>query len=172
MAVVATRLQGIPRAPVRYHWLTNLVLTILLVGPLVGPVFAALGWPVLAWINWPIYLLGENVCPQPVFRLEVLDAPMVVCSRCWAAVGGLWAVWGVYRRTGRGLLWRAWLAQPEALRVGLGLLLLAPWVFDIFAADQGWWFSSHPAMMALGFLGGLGAVQLLLPLATKRTTKE
>jgi hypothetical protein len=167
VAAIATQWPGARPAPIRFHWLTNVVLGILLVGPLVGPVFSALGWPLLAWINWPIYLMGENVCPQPIFRLEFLGAPMVVCSRCWAGVWGLAAVWLVYRGRGRGPMWRTWLAQPELLRVGLALALFAPWVLDIFAADQGWWFTGHPAMIALGFLGGLGAGQLVLPFATR-----
>ena len=137
MATLAARLPAQRRAPVQFHWLANLVLVILLIGPLVGPVFAALGWPILAWINWPIYLMGENVCPQPIFRLEVLGAPMVVCSRCWAGVGGLWAVWLALRAAGRGPLWRAWLAGPEWARVGLALLLFAPWVLDILGRGPG-----------------------------------
>jgi len=123
---------------VRFHPLADGILAVLLVGPLVGPIFHAWGWPVLEWLNWPIYLLGETVCPQPIFRLEVWGAPMVVCSRCWAAVGGLWLIRLGYSRWGRGPGWRAWLAQPEGVRVGLALLLFTPWVLDILAADLGY----------------------------------
>ena len=167
MATIAARLPMRRAEPLRFHPLANLVLGILAVGPLVGPLFAAWHLPLLDLINWPIYLMGENVCPQPIFRLEVLGAPMVVCSRCWAAVGGLWAVRLAYGAWGRGPLWRAWLAQPEPLRVGFALLTFAPWVFDIFAYDMGWWASDHPMMIVLGFVGGLGAGQLILPYATR-----
>jgi hypothetical protein len=43
-----------------------------------------------------------------------------------------------------------------------------PWVLDIAAADLGYWVSDHPVMMLLGFMGGLGAGQLILPYATQR----
>ena len=62
------------RVPVQYTWLTWLVRSILLVGPLVGPVFSRIGWPILGLINWPLYLMGENVCPQPDLVFQVLGA--------------------------------------------------------------------------------------------------
>jgi uncharacterized membrane protein len=168
VAVMAARLQARRLEPVRFHPLADLILTILLVGPLVGPIFHAWGWPVLEWINWPIYLLGENVCPQPIFRLAFLGAPMVVCSRCWAAVGGLWVIRLAYGRWGRGANWRTWLTVPEGGRVVVALLLFTPWVLDIVASDLGWWASDHPLMILLGFAGGLGAGQLILPYAVRR----
>jgi uncharacterized membrane protein len=168
VATIAARLPARRWEPITFHPLADLILTILLVGPLVGPIFHAWGWPVLEWLNWPIYLMGENVCPQPIFRLEVLGAPMVVCSRCWAAVGGLWVIRLAYSRWGRGPTWRAWLSAPEGARVALALLLFTPWVLDILASDLGWWGSGHPMMILLGFVGGLGAGQLILPYAARR----
>ena len=168
MATMAARLPARRAEPVRFHPLADSILAILLIGPLVGPIFHAWGWPVLEWLNWPIYLLGETVCPQPIFRLEVLGAPLVVCSRCWAAVGGLWLIRLAYSRWGRGPGWRTWLAQPEGVRLGLALLLFTPWVLDILASDLGWWSSGHPLMILLGLAGGLGAGQLILPYAARR----
>jgi hypothetical protein len=168
VATMAIRGAIRPDVGVRFHWLANTVLGILLIGPLVGPVFAALGWPILAWVNWPIYLLGETVCPQPIFRLTFLGFPLVVCSRCWAAVWGLWVIRLAYGRWGRGPTWGAWLTLPEGLRVGLAVAAFLPWVLDIAAADLGYWVSDHPVMMLLGFMGGLGAGQLILPYATQR----
>ena len=65
MATMAIRGAIRPSEAVRFHWLANTVLGILLVGPLVGPVFAALGWPILAWINWPIgyFCSGQQAIP-------------------------------------------------------------------------------------------------------------
>jgi hypothetical protein len=48
------------------------------------------------------------------------------------------------------------------------LLLFTPWVLDILASDLGWWSSGHPLMILLGFVGGLGAGQLILPYAVRR----
>jgi hypothetical protein len=168
MIVSALRYVNSPPARVRYTGWTWLVLGVLLVGPLVGPLFAWLGWPLLGLINWPLYLMGETVCPQPAFVLNVLGYPMLVCSRCWSGVLGLWIVLLAYRAGAAGPVWRGWLRQPEAVRVGLALAAFAPWVLDIVAADRGWWASDHPAMMLTGVLGGLGAGALVLPFATRR----
>jgi hypothetical protein len=159
-------------APITYSWRTYLVLGILLVGPLVGPIFSAIGWEVLAWINWPIYLLGENVCPQPALVFYVFGFPMVVCSRCWAAVFGLWTMLLLYKRTGNGSFWRMWGRQPETLRALVAVAGFWPWVFDIVGMEQGWWVTDHPMLMLSGYLGGLAAGLLLMPLAGRRTAKS
>lgn len=159
-----------PSAPARvqYHPATWAVLGVLLVGPLVGPIFQQIGWEVLAWVNWPLYLMGENACPQPDFTLSLFGYPMLVCSRCWAGVFGLWAVLLAYRAGGPGGFWPFWRRLPELARVTVALLAFGPWVLDIVAADRGWWISGQTFLIVSGFLGGLGAGALLLPYATRR----
>lgn len=159
-------------AQVGYSWITWLVLSILLVGPLVGPFFSWLGWPILGLINWPIYLMGENACPQPALVFHVLGYPLVVCSRCWSGVFGLWIVLLSYRAASAGPFWRAWMRLPELARIGLALLAFSPWVIDIVAYDHGWWQSGDPFLMLSGALGGLGAGALLLPLAAKDRSRN
>jgi uncharacterized membrane protein len=168
MAVSALHYVKQTRSCVQYTWLTWLVLSILLVGPLVGPVFSSLGWPILNLINWPLYLMGENVCPQPDFVFQVLGYPMLVCSRCWSGVFGLWIVLLSYKAWSGSAFWLAWGRIPELGRVAIALLAFGPWVVDIVAAQAGWWYSSHTPMMLSGILGGLGAGALILPFAVKR----
>ncbi|HMA35201.1 MAG TPA: DUF2085 domain-containing protein [Chloroflexia bacterium] len=150
---------------VRYTPLTWGVLIVLLVGPLVGPVFSASGWPLLGLINWPLYLMGENVCPQPDLVFTLFGFPLLICSRCWSGVFGLWIVLLTYRAGSGSGVWATWRALPELARVTLALLAFGPWVIDIVAADQGWWASPLPFQLLSGILGGLGAGALLLPLA-------
>ncbi|HUS14181.1 MAG TPA: DUF2085 domain-containing protein [Chloroflexia bacterium] len=168
MATTILHYRGRRPAQVQYTGLTWLILAVLLVGPLVGPLFAAIGWPVLAWINWPLYLMGENVCPQPALVMHVFGQPMLVCSRCWGGVFGLWAVLLMYKAGAAGRFWTAWMRLPERARVALALLAFWPWVFDIIAYDRGWWTSPHTFLILSGVLGGLGAGALLLPLAVRR----
>ena len=109
-------------ARVQYGWVTWLVLLVLLVGPLVGPFFSWVGWPILGLINWPIYLMGENACPTPDLTFYILGYPMVVCSRCWSGVFGLWIVLLAYKGSSDAPIWGAWRRLPEQRRVGLALL--------------------------------------------------
>jgi len=171
---MATQTFGYARsrpARVQYSGWTWLVLGVLLVGPLVGPVFQQIGWPLLAWVNWPLYLMGENACPQPDLTLQVFGYPMLVCSRCWAGVFGLWTVLLTYKASGGIGPWSTWLRLPELARVSVALLAFGPWVLDIIAADQGWWISGQAMLILSGLLGGLGAGALLLPYTTRRADR-
>ncbi|MGI8588172.1 MAG: DUF2085 domain-containing protein [Chloroflexia bacterium] len=152
---------------VRYSPLTWAVLTVLLVGPLVGPIFQEIGWPVLGLINWPLYLMGENVCPQPALTLDLFGYPMLICSRCWGGVFGLWAVLLAYKAWAGGAFWSAWRQMPEPAKISIALLCFAPWVLDIIAYDHGLWVSPHPFLLLTGLLGGLGAGALVLPVAAR-----
>src|SRR3954454_10818437 len=141
MAVATTNYVNAQPVRVQYGPVTWLVLGVLLVGPLVGPVFSQIGWPILGLINWPIYLMGENVCPTPDLSFQVFGYPMVVCSRCWSGVFGLWIVLLAYKAAPGTPVWGAWRRLPDLAAVGLALLAFAPWVLDLIAYDQRWWLS-------------------------------
>src|SRR5207244_4873463 len=99
-------------------WLQDTSLRVLLLGPLVAPLFVALGLPALRPFADGIYLIGDAVCPKPDAHLTFLGQPVAVCSSCWAAVFGLWAIRLLHGRAGEGagpfsrlrlgFLWRAW----------------------------------------------------------------
>jgi uncharacterized membrane protein len=154
-------------------WLQDASLWVLLVGPLVAPLFVALGVPALRPFADGIYLIGEAVCPKPDAHLTILGEPVAVCSSCWAAVFGLWAVrllygrasegFGPFSRLGLAPVWQVWDRTPELARLGLLALTFVPWLIDVATWDLGLWASSHAYMMLAGFLGGLGAGALLLP---------
>ena len=160
-------------------WFQDTWLWILLVGPLAAPLFVALGWRVLRPFADGIYLLGEIVCPKVDVHLSFLGQPVAVCSSCWAAVWGLWAVRLLYGRAGEGFgpfsrlglapFWARWQdSTPFSTRLGVLALSFLPWSLDVMAYDLNIWYSPHSFMMLAGFLGGLGAGALLLPAAAQR----
>jgi Predicted membrane protein (DUF2085) len=156
-------------------WLQDAWLWILLAGPLVAPLFVALGTPVLRPFADGIYLIGEAVCPKVDVHLMFLGQPMAVCSSCWAAVLGLWAVRLLHGRAGEGFgpfsrlgvanFWRAWNRSPVPARFARLALSFVPWFVDVTLWDLGAWASPQAYMTFAGFLGGLGAGALLLPAA-------
>lgn len=158
-------------------WLQDLWLWILLVGPLVAPLFVALGLGVLRPFADGIYLLGQVVCPKVSVHFMVFGNPMAVCSSCWSAVFGLWTVRLLYGRSGEGFgpfarldlpaFWARWHATPLSLRLSVLLVAFTPWALDVMLWDAGIWASPHAFMMFAGFLGGLGAGSLLLPAASE-----
>ena len=171
-AKAATSRSSAPRPLVQDFWLW-----ILLVGPVVAPLFVALGWPALRPFADGIYLLGLAVCPKYGEHLMAFGHHMAVCSSCWAAVWGLWMVrltygragegWGTFSRLGLTPFWARWQASRATTRLGVLLLGFIPWALDVMLWDAGLWASPHAFMMLVGFLGGLSAGMLLLPAAAE-----
>jgi hypothetical protein len=159
----------------------DLWLWILLVGPLVAPVFTATGQPLLQLIADGIYMLGDAVCPKVDFHFMLLGQPLAVCSSCWAAVFGLWTVRLLYGRAGEGSgpfarlnlsrFWSRWQATPVEFKLGVLALGFLPWAIDVMLTDTRIWFSPHPVMMLAGYLGGLVAAMLLFPARAQMRTR-
>lgn len=151
----------------------DLWLWILLVGPLLAPIFMTTGQPILRFIADGIYLLGETVCPKVNFHVMVFDYPLAVCSSCWAAVFGLWTVRLLYGRAGEGSgpfarlrlsgFWARWQSVPVQARLVLLLLGFAPWALDVMLTDLGSWYSPQSFMALVGYTGGISAAMLLFP---------
>ena len=154
-------------------WMQDLWLWILLLGPVVAPVFMVTGQPLFQLIAEGIYMLGDAVCPKVDFHFMFLGYPLAVCSSCWAAVFGLWTVRLLYGRAGEGLgpfsrlnlsrAWSRWQATPVELKLSVLALGFLPWAADVMLTDMRAWFSPHPVMMLAGYLGGLVAAMLLFP---------
>ncbi len=158
-------------------WMQDLWLWILLVGPLVAPLFMAIGWPVLRPFADGIYLLGDTVCPKVDFRFMFVGFPVAVCSSCWFAVFGLWTVRLLYGRAGEGLgpfahlnlapAWARWQSVPGETKLGVLALGFLPWAVDVMLYDTGLLYTPHPVMMFAGYLGGIAAALLLFPARTQ-----
>lgn len=158
-------------------WIQDLWLWILLLGPVVAPVFMLTGQPLFQFIAEAIYMLGHAVCPKVDFHFMFLGQPLAVCASCWAAVFGLWTVRLLYGRAGEGFgpfarlglsrFWSRW--QVTSLETRLAVLAVGflPWATDVMLTDMRIWFSPHPVMMLAGYLGGLVAAMLLFPARTQ-----
>jgi hypothetical protein len=158
-------------------WLQDFWLWILLVGPLVAPLFAALGLPLLKPFADGIYLLGQTVCPKVSMHFMVFGYPMAVCSSCWSAVFGLWTIRLLFGRAGEGIrpfsslglspFWARW--QNAAITTKLAVLAVGflPWALDVMLWDLRLWASPHAFMMFAGYMGGLVAGAVLLPAAAE-----
>ncbi len=157
-------------------WFQDLWLWVLLAGPLVAPLFMALGLPILKPFADGIYLIGETVCPKVGVHMMFLGEPVAVCFSCWAAVWGLWVVRLLYGRAGEGFgpfaklgwqtLWTRWERASMMTKLGVLSLGFMPWAFDVMLWDLGVWDSPSGYMMLAGFAGGIAAGLLLLPAAS------
>lgn len=157
-------------------WLQDSWLWLLLVGPLVAPLFIALGMPILRPFADGIYLLGEVVCPKVGVHMMFLGEPVAVCYSCWASVWGLWAVRLLYGRAGEGFgllsrvglqpLWVRWVSASLVTKLGVLSLGFMPWALDVMLWDLGAWDSPSVYMMLAGFVGGVAAGILILPAAS------
>ncbi len=154
-------------------WMQDLWLWILLIGPLVAPLFMAIGWPVLQPFANGIYLLGETVCPKVGFHFMFLSYPVAVCSSCWSAVFGLWTVRLLYGRSGEGFgpferlrletFWTRWQQTPVEMKLGVLLVGFMPWALDVMLTDTGILYTPHAYMMFAGYAGGIVAAMLMFP---------
>jgi uncharacterized membrane protein len=158
-------------------WLQDFSLWILLVGPLVAPLFVWLGWTILRPFADGIYLLGEAVCPKVDVHMMFLGHAMAVCSSCWAAVFGLWTVRLLFGRAGEGFgslsrlglstFWARWQSAASPIKIAVLVVGFLPWAFDVMMWDLGAWNSPQAFMMLAGYIGGLTAGALLLPAASE-----
>ncbi len=154
-------------------WVQDLWLWILLLGPVLAPLFMLSGQPLFQLIAGGIYTLGDAVCPKVDFHFMFLGYPLAVCSSCWAAVFGLWTVRLLYGRAGEGMglfsrlnlhrFWSRWQATPPEIKLSVLVAGFLPWATDVMLTDLRIWFSPHPFMMLAGYLGGLVAAMLLFP---------
>lgn len=154
-------------------WMQDLWLWILLVGPLVAPLFMATGWPVLRPFADGIYLLGQTVCPKVNFHATFMNYAVAVCFSCWAAVFGLWTVRLLYGRASEGFgafdrlrlqrFWLRWQHTPLELKLGVLLLGFLPWALDVMLTDTGIMYTAPAYMMLAGYVGGIVAAMLLFP---------
>lgn len=154
-------------------WMQDLWLWILLVGPLVAPLFMATGISVLRPFADGIYLLGDTVCPKVDFHFMFMNYPVAVCSSCWSAVFGLWTVRLLYGRAGEGFgpfsrlglqsVWTRWQQTPGQLKLSVLLIGFLPWAIDVMLTDTGLLYTPHIYMMFAGFMGGLAAAMLMMP---------
>ncbi|NJM08127.1 DUF2085 domain-containing protein [Candidatus Gracilibacteria bacterium] len=153
------------RAPQSWpRWIFDTLLWVLLLGPVISPLFRATGLPLIADAGLLARdLLSVYVCPTPERSYMLLGLPMAVCARCWGATIGLWAarlsvaalegsappLWLRPLRVLRGFDWR--------LRFILCALPFLLWPLEIIGAGQGWWFAPLWLLLLNGAQAGFAA---------------
>lgn len=156
----------------------DLLLALMIIGPVVAPFLAASNiWLLERIAYWIIYPIGRFICPQDHYSVELGSQLMAVCSRCYAAIGGLFLVRLALTSdpAGRGIparLARWWAARGMAQRALLILAIFALWAVDVRAEHLGWWHWGHATMVVTGPIIGFGVGFLaygLLAALTGRT---
>ena len=156
----------------RTLYAVRFTLAVLLIGPLIAPLFQATGLPFVADSGALARdMLARYVCPTPAKSYALLGFPMAVCARCWGATIGLWGAWFVLRRTiltgtpaatlaaTEGPPYRGhwfvvgYLVIPWMLRLCLVLGALFLWTLEINA----WPAAPLPALIVNGANGGFWA---------------
>lgn len=150
-----------PRARHRVWAMLDVILVLIIAGPLIAPLFTRSGiWP-LPWVAREIiYPLGHFICPQDHYSLSYLGGVMAVCTRCYTAIGGLFLVRTALSAdpAGPGLpsrLARWWRRRSMGQRALLIVVVIALWWLDIVAGRIGIVAWSQPVMIATGPIIGV-----------------
>lgn len=159
----ATTLSGppLPRSTRRLWRALDLLLALMIIGPIVAPLFHASGlWLFDRIAHWIIYPIGQFICPQDQHALPIAGHVMAVCSRCYAAIGGLvvvrMALTGDPAGSGPGAwLARRWSRLPGAGRAAFIVGVIGLWQLDLWVERMGWWAWEQPVLIATGPLVGL-----------------
>jgi hypothetical protein len=163
-----------PPAGARRRQLLLLALWVLLLGPLIAPLFQASGLPLLAWSGLLARdLLSAYVCPTPAKSYLLLGLPMAVCARCWGATIGLWGAYLLSKRE------RTASSVPHFLLLMFcALLAFALWPLEIVGEARGWWVAPYWLLLLngaqAGLLGGLAlaALRHLVPRVQRAATQR
>jgi predicted membrane protein DUF2085 len=156
---IAQASRAAPSASIwRQDWPLITLLIVLLLGPLIAPLFQATGLPLVSDSGALARgLLSRYVCPTPAKSYVLLGFPMAVCARCWGATIGLWLAWLVFRRPARmqrasQLLRRfraIYCSIPWFVRLGLTVGVLLLWTLEINA-----WAGAPLAVLLVNGIGG------------------
>lgn len=155
------------RPPARAAWASrawaalDVLLFLIIVGPVLAPLFHASGlWLFDRISHWIIYPLGQWICPQDQHALPIAGQMMAVCTRCYAAIGGLFlvrlALTSDPAGSGAGSwLARRWQSTPSGGRAAFVVGILSLWQLDVWAERLGWWSWGQPMLIATGPIIGL-----------------
>ncbi len=139
----------------------DMLLFLIIIGPVLAPLFEGSGiWLFQKIAGWIIYPLGFWICPQDQHILHIGHNLMAVCSRCYAAIGGLFLVRLALTSdpTGDGVparLARWWAARAWATRALFIVGVIALWQLDVWAERLGWWSWGQGMLIATGPIVGL-----------------
>lgn len=160
----------------RIWYAFDLLLLLMITGPILAPLFHLSGlWLFDRIAHWIIYPLGMWICPQDQHTLPIMGQAMSVCSRCYAAIGGLFlvrlALTSDVNEKGVGAwLARRWHERQGWQRLTFILAIISVWQFDIWAERLGWWSWGQGMLIATGPIVGLAIGFLVYGLLAQLTS--
>lgn len=154
--------QEVAPSPSEWCW-WHFLLLLALIGPVLAPLFRAIGTAPFTSVANFIYHVGTFVSPLPNTAIPLFGYPMAVSPLCYSALIAITACALSYPApTHLWVLWRetSWYLQLSAI-----LLLLLPWLacFRLQPADNlsAW----QLLMLPVGLVGGGGVALLVQVLA-------
>ncbi|MDQ4075041.1 MAG: DUF2085 domain-containing protein [Chloroflexota bacterium] len=156
----------------------DVLLILIIIGPVLAPLFEASNiWLLERVARWIIYPMGLWICPQDQHAVHVAGHVTAVCSRCYAAIGGLFLVRLALTSdpAGSGVgasLSRWWRGVSRSGRIAFILGVIALWRMDLWAERLGWWSWGHGVLVATGPIVGLAVGFLAYGLLTVMTGRE
>ena len=133
----------------------------MIIGPILGPLFHASGiWLFDQIAHWIIYPLGVWICPQDQHAIPIMGHAMTVCTRCYAAIGGLFSVRLALtsdpNKKGFGSsLARMWRKRTNMERLAFIMGVITLWQLDLWVERLGWWSWGQGMLIATGPFVGL-----------------
>jgi uncharacterized membrane protein len=140
----------------------DIILVALFSGPVIAPFLAT--WPVFPFplITNIIYVMGQQVCPQPEMGLMVTSGHlMTVCMRCYGVLMAVVTTRLLYHFD-RGASFY-WLRQYRFQGAAIASLLTLAYPIELYAQLLGWWNYNNYVVTLFGSLTGLGIGLFLIP---------
>ena len=157
----------------------DILLALIIVGPILAPLFDATGlWLFQRIAHWIIYPLGQWICPQDHHTVMVGGwGLMAVCTRCYAAIGGLFMVRlaltsAPHDGSVGGRLAGWWAARSSVQRFLFIVTIITLWELDVWAERWGWWSWGHGMLIATGPIVGLAVGFLVYGLLSWLTDRQ
>lgn len=144
-------------------FITDFLLTGMVIGPIIAPFLAASGLPILPQIADIIYSMGHHVCPQPHMGVEFASPfLMAVCMRCYGTVMGLFATRLLYI-TDKGKAFY-WLHQYGWNGAAIATVLMMAYPLEMAAQILGWWSFQNIIVTPFGLITGLAWGLFAMPI--------
>ena len=155
---------GQEAAPYQSEWCWwHFLLLLALIGPVLAPLFRAIGIAPFTSVADFIYHIGEFVDPLPTTAIPLFGYPMAISPLCYSALIAITACALSYPAPKR--FWALWRETSWYLQLGAILLLVIPWLICFRLQPAGNLPAWQLLMLPVGLVGGVGVALLAQVLA-------
>ncbi|MCU0525057.1 MAG: DUF2085 domain-containing protein [Elainella sp. Prado103] len=151
--------------------IADVLLGALLIGPVMAPFLAAIGWFPMGFIAQIIYWMGDHVCPQPEMGLMLMPPHLMsVCMRCYGVLLAVLFTRLLYQfDRGAGFYW---LHQYRFIGATIASILTFAYPIEMIIELLGGWSYNNYIVTFFGALTGLGMGLFLVPVLYRRPVKS